>query len=253
MRILQSKRWRTRLIVLAILAGAVPLAYLGVHYSNPGDPFDPTGAEVPDYVEPKPSPFTAEEKQEVRPVLREFIITAVARRDVPRSWEVTGPSLKQGATRNEWRGDIPVVPYPAADRGLGTWSFVRYSYENLVGLEVFLFPQPGSGYRAVTADVELVRGRNGRWLVDYWLPKKFHGPPALSAETRKAEKSAQAKAAAGRRRAAEPVYERPDPSNAWWAVPLGLLSLIIVVPVTIMLVVWYQNRKAEREYLRSAR
>lgn len=253
MQILKSKRWRTRVVVLAILAGIAPLVYLGVHYSTPGDPFDPTGAEVPDYVEPKPSPFTAEERQEVRRVLKEFIITAVARRDVPRSWEVVGPSLRQGTRREQWRGDIPVVPYPAANKGLGTWSFVRYSYEDIVGLEVFLFPQPGSGYRAVTADVEVVRGRNGRWLVDYWLPKRFHGPPALSAkQAREAQKGSQSEAAA-RRRAAEPVYEPREPSNAWWALPLGLLSLIIVVPVTIMLVVWYQNRRAEREYLRSAR
>jgi hypothetical protein len=224
-----------------------------VHYSNPGDPFDPTGAEVPDPVEPKPSPFTAEEKQEVRPVLREFIITAVAQRDVPRAWEVAGPSLKQGITREQWPKENPVVPYPAADKGLGTWSFVRYSYENLVGLEVFLFPQPGSGERAVTVDVEVVKGRDGRWLVDYWLPKRFHGPPALSAKQAKAARRGERAEARSGRRAAEPVYEPRRAGRAWWLLPIGLLSLIVIVPLTVILTVWYQNRKAEREFLRSAR
>ena len=42
---------------------------------------------------------------------------------------------------------MPVVPYPAANRGLGTWSYVEYSYADTVSLEVFLFPKPASGYR----------------------------------------------------------------------------------------------------------
>ena len=154
------------------------------------------------------------------------IRTAVARQHVARSWPLAAPSLKAGVTRKQWnRGDLPVVPYPALDKGLGKWDFVQYSYTDTIGLEVFLFPKPGSGYSALTADVELVKGHNGRWLVDYWMPKKFHGPPAVAA------KAAKPRKAAGKRRhqpnkaraASEPMpaVKTSRPSRAYWAVPLG--------------------------------
>jgi hypothetical protein len=34
-------------------------------------------------------------------------------------------------------------------------------------------------------------------------------------------------------------------------VPLGVLSLLIVIPLSIGTYIWYQNRRAQREYLRS--
>ena len=236
-----------------------PLVYLGVRYSNPGDPGNPTGPEGSFPTEPKAAPFTAAKRRAVRPVLREFIKSAVAREDVSRSWDLAGPSLKEGLTREQWNnGQLPVVPYPAADRGLGEWSLVQYSYTNTVGLEVFLFPKPDSGYSAVTADVELVRTRGGEWKVDYWLPKRFHGPPDLSAAEEK-KAAAEAKRAARAERRERRAIEPPEPfrpeqgrlGGYWWAVPIGLLSLIIGVPLGIALVIWYQNRRAHREYLRS--
>ena len=51
-----------------------------------------------------------------------------------------------------------------------------------------------------------------------------------------------------------PVQFTPPKGRArgiWWAVPLGLLSLIFVLPIAITLFFWNQNRRAERDYLRS--
>ena len=232
-----------------------PFIYLGVHYSNPGNPGSPTAPGGFAYVPPKPAPFTAADRSAVRPVLKEFVKTAVARRDVSRSWDLAAPSLKAGFTRKQWdRGDMPVVPYPAANRGLGTWSFVEYSYKDTVGLEVFLFPQPKSGYSAMTADVELVKAKDGRWQVDYWMPKRFHGPPALAAQkTKKANKGKRAGSKPkGRTRTAAPyVPPQGRAKGLWWAVPIGLLSLIVIVPVLIVFFFWYQDRRARRAYLRS--
>jgi hypothetical protein len=201
----------------------------------------------------------------VRKVLREFVLTAVDRHDVGRSWEISAPSLRQGLTRKQWtNGELPVVPYPAANRGLGRWSYVEYSYMGTVGLEVFLFPKPGSGWSAMTADVELVKGHDGQWRVDYWMPKKFHGPPALSAAA-KAEatkQAAKAQAAAKRSRktarkeAAPPAPAQaetgPKPSNLWWAVPIVLLALIVLAPIGIGVGIWYRNRRAARQWARSS-
>jgi hypothetical protein len=192
-------------------------------------------------------------------VLAQFIRTAVAREDPARSWELAAPSMKEGYSRKDWnRGDLPVVPYPALHRGLGQWDYVEYSYKNSVGLEVFLFPKPGSGYSALTADAELVRSHDGRWLVDYWMPKKFHGPPALAKSGGKAKKIT--KKAAGKRshaskaKAAAPPsasaddYRAPQASRWYWVIPIAILSLIILVPVSFGAVQLRRGRQAKREY-----
>jgi hypothetical protein len=256
MGVLQSPRWRRRLAFLAVPIVLALLVYLGVHLSTPGEPGGATGPEVRGSVQPKSSPFTAAEQRAVRPVLKEFISAAVARQGVARAWDVSGPSLRQGLTRKEWdRGDIPVVPYPAGKKGLGTWSNVQYSYPKTVGLEVVVFPKAGSGVAAMTADVELVKGSDGRWRVDYWLARPFRGPPALTAkEARKAEKEVEKAAAQTRERlrlSERDVDDRPRASKAWWAIPIALLSLIVLVPLTFVLVIWYQNRRAMRAYDRA--
>jgi hypothetical protein len=254
-RILRSYRWRRRLIFTAILAAIAGLIALGVHLSTPGNPGNANGPEVPNYSQPKPARFTPAKQRAVRRVLAEFIRTAVARQHVGRSWSLAAPSLKAGVTREQWnRGDLPVVPYPALDKGLGKWDFVQYSYRDTIGLEVFLFPKPGSGYSALTADVELVKGHNGRWLVDYWMPKKFHGPPAVAAKAAKPRKAAGKRRHATRktRAASEPMpaVQTSRPSRAYWAIPAGILSLIVLVPISLGIGAWYRNRKAERDYAR---
>ena len=250
-----------------MLVVAAPLIYLGVHFSKPGDKGAATGPLVnePGYTQPKRAPFTKAKQREVSKVLREFVLTAVDRQDVGRSWDIAAPSLRAGFPRKRGRrGDLPVVPYPAANRGLGRWSFVQYSYTNTIGLEVFLFPKPGSGWSAMTADIELVKGHDGRWRVDYWMPKRFHGPPSLAkakptAKAKTTAAKAKAKAtshrAAGKRRAAPApaptAVGTPKPSRAWWIVPIALLSLIALAPLAIILNSWYRNRRAERDYLRA--
>ena len=262
MWILRSYRWRRRLLITTlVVATAAPLIYLGVHYSTPGSSGDATGPAVVSesgYAEPKRAPFTPGKQRAVRHVLKDFITTAVAREDARKSWDLVAPSLKEGFTLAQWsRGDMPVVPYPAAHRGLGSWSYVEYSYVNSVGLEVFLFPKEGSGYSALTADVELVKASNGRWLVDYWMPKKFHGPPSVAASAKKKAKTEpKASSTTKTRTTAAPAADDSEPgrqSRIWWMVPIALVSLIALAPVVAILGVWYRNRKAEREYLRSSR
>jgi hypothetical protein len=267
MRILSSPRRRRRLVYpLAFVAVAAPLIYVGVHFSTPGDKGAATGPEVnvPGYSQPKSVPFTKKNRRAVRQVLRDFEATAVVRRNVGLSWNLSAPSLREGVSRREWnKGDLPVVPYPAADKGLGSWSFVQYSYPRTVGLEVFLFPRSGSGFSAMTADVELVKGHDGRWRVDYWMPKGFHGPPSVAASAKakakpKPSKHAAPAKAAGKRTAPAERHAAPAPapaatpkvSRAWWLIPIALLSLIVLAPLGIMLGTWYRNRRAAREYTR---
>jgi hypothetical protein len=253
--ILKSPRWRRRLIKIAVVLAFIPLAYIGVRLSTSGNPENANGPEVPNYVQPKRSPFTADERRAVHPVLAQFIKYAVAREDPAKAWDVSGPDLKQGLTRKQWNtGAIPVVNYPAAHRGLGSWSYVKYSYGNTVGLEVFVFPKPGSGYSAMTADAEVVKDRGGRWLVNYWMPERFHGPPALSAtQLKAAKKTARAfkKKSSSKQKTAAPAtnFNEPRASRIWILLPVGILSLIILAPLTLLLVGWLRNRREARQSL----
>jgi hypothetical protein len=266
MRILKSPRWRRRLRwPLALIVVGVPLVILGIHFSNPGNPGAATGPNinVPGYTQPKNAPYTKARQRQVSRVLRQFILTAVDRQDVGRSWDISAPSLREGFTRKQWtKGNLPVVPYPALDRGLGQ-GYVEYSQTDAVGLEVYLFPKPGSGYSQLTADVELVKGKDGRWLVDYWMPKKFHGPPAVAqtkasrAKARTVAKRAKAtvhKAAGKRRTASAPppaVAGPPKHSRGWWLIPIGLLALFVLAPLGVGVGIWIRNRRAAREYARA--
>jgi hypothetical protein len=258
MSILHSYRWRRRIIFAAIALGvAAPLIWLGVRYSQPGNAFNANGPTVPDYVQPKHAAFTLAKQRQVHQVLKEFISTAVVRHDVSKAWNIAGPTLKEGVTRKEWdRGDLPVVPYPALNKGWGDWSFVQYSYTDSVGLEVYLFPKPHSGWSAMTADVELLKGKNGRWLVDYWMPKRFHGPPATAHATKSKTKALRERhASKAKTKKAAPAEAAaptgPRVRGAWWALPLGLLGLAVLLPLTIGGFVWYRNRKAERDHFRA--
>ena len=183
---LASPRRRRRLAFAAIaLAVAAPLAFLGVHFSSSGSPGNAIGPYVDDadafYNQPKHVPFTPGERQAVRRMLVRFISTAVARRHVVESWELAGPGLRTGLTRKKWAtGAIPVQPYPVARHGQGAWSAVQYSYRNKVGLEVLLFPRPGSGYSVATVSADVVRGPDGHWRINNWMLTKFHGPGATA-------------------------------------------------------------------------
>lgn len=270
MGLLASPRRRRRLLRLGIVVGiAAPLIFLGVHFSQPGNPENATGPNinVPGYSQPKNAPFTAQRRREIAPVLRQFILTAVDRQDVGRSWDISAPSLREGFTRRQWSsGDLPVVPYPAQDRGLGQ-GYVEYSYTDAVGMEVYLFPKPGSGYSQLTADVELVKGKDGKWLVDYWMPKKFHGPPALSASAKAKRKAqaakaqvaakrsrkatrqkAKAKAAAAPRPQSDATFNQSRQSNLWWLVPIGVIASFLLIPLGLAGRGWYRNRREARRY-----
>jgi hypothetical protein len=108
----------------------------------------------------------------------------------------------------------------------------------------------------MTADAEVVKDNDGRWRVNYWMPERFHGPPALSAAqlkaARKKARSYKRKSRSATKTAApKPVATQPPRTRGvWWLVPIGLLSLIILAPLAMLFVGWFRNRRAAREAFR---
>ena len=175
--LLASSRFRRRSGWLAVcLAVAGVVAFLGIRFSNTGDPVRQRfAAEKPQLVarSPKPEAFTASEEKQVRAVAVRFIETAVYRRHVGDSFAITTSELHQGLSRSAWAsGSIPVVPFPPQAVETIRWR-LDYSWANEVGLKVAFYPKPASGVDRQVFDIALQNhgtATSPRWLVSYWAP-----------------------------------------------------------------------------------
>jgi hypothetical protein len=102
-----------------------------------------------------------------------FIQTAVARKHLAESWQLTAPQLRQDFTLRRWEsGNIPVVPYPA-DLSHPAPVKIEYSYKDQVLLLILLEPKPGVVMKPQLFHLGLHAfgtGKNRHWLVDYWAP-----------------------------------------------------------------------------------
>jgi hypothetical protein len=249
-KLLASYRWRRRLawltglvLVVAAVVGAIVL------WPNtaPNEPRGPSN--VPAYVEkePKAVRLKASDKKDALKVVTRFIYTAVARKNIDRSWELAAPELRQGFTRKQWdSGNMPVVPFPAQS---ARWR-LEYSDDRGVGFSIALFPTPGSQQRAQVFLVglhTLGAGKRRHWVVDNWQAAPSQGLQSVS----------------GGGGGVGSVLEQTSPgvnrlgrgqrteSAAWLLLPLGLLSLVIFIPLGVLSVNWYRGHRAERALLRS--
>jgi hypothetical protein len=184
-RLLRSPRRRRRLAWIgSVLVITGTLAFLGVQFANTGhdytSPFLPGPVDRPPAA-PKPDPFTAVERREVRAVAVQFISTAVYRKNVDASWAISGPALRQGFTRAAWaKGSIPIVPYPEKAIREVRWR-LNYSFESRVGLKVAFYPKPGAGIARQVFDIEVSNvgsATKHHWIVSDWTPS---GGPQIAA------------------------------------------------------------------------
>src|SRR5690349_2177963 len=125
---LQSPRFQRRLfaVALIVLAAGV-IAFVSVKVGNRGDakPVDRS---------PNAPKSTKLNPQATR-VAQEFILTAVARKNLRRAYDLAGPHIKQGQTLKEWMtGNIAVIPYPVAQLDIAPMK-VDYSYPTEAAIE----------------------------------------------------------------------------------------------------------------------
>lgn len=105
---------------------------------------------------------------------RQFLETAVLRRNLNWAYDHVHPYIKGLMTRAQWdRGNIPVIPYPAEN--IETAQFLTiYSYQTEVLFDVDLVARPGTHVRPhldFYMGLRRAGGKaNGRWLVSYWEP-----------------------------------------------------------------------------------
>ena len=154
---------------LVLVAGIV--AFLVVFLGNTAEPVDSkvTDRETGAAVVPTKTPSVAIDP-EVREVAGEFILTAVARKNLARSYEITHPDLRQGLSLKEWEtGNIPVQFYPADAIDKANFK-IDESHQADAVLQVALIPKAGETIKPQIFFIGLKKV-GGDWLVDYWAPR----------------------------------------------------------------------------------
>jgi hypothetical protein len=161
-----------------------------------------------------------------------FVRTAVVRRHLARSYDLAAPELKEGMTRDEWRkGDIPVVPFPAAR----IVNFrLAWTERNDIGLDLVLMPRPHTGMRVKTFLIEMKRygsGSHGRWLVADWQPRGLSQTtlnPGLFAKS------------------------APSPTTSlsarWLLLPLAVFGFFLLLLAALGVRGWCRGVQAMRDY-----
>jgi hypothetical protein len=110
---------------------------------------------------------------EVRQAIRTFIVTAVARRNLDRSWAVIAPSMKKGYTFTQWKNAkaLPIVPFPVDDIDRANY-YLDYASTQEILVEVGLSAKPKLKIRPTTFQIALNPvGPQKEWLVSYWMPR----------------------------------------------------------------------------------
>jgi hypothetical protein len=134
-----------------------------------------TGNAFPDKYTNQPAQLNhPEKKAPVQPqqiaLIRRFIQTAVARKDLASAYYLVNRDLRGDLTQKQWeKGDIPVLYYHA-DNAKTVALSVDYSYQTTALFEANLHAVPGTEDRPSLLFYIGVKKQAGKWLVDYFEP-----------------------------------------------------------------------------------
>ena len=224
---------------MLVLAGAVTL---GVVFRNTAQPEESTMRNEPlqVYKEPIPVRLSKTDRALALNTALKFVNTAVARRHVEDSYALAAPVLREGLTRSQWaRGEIPVIPYPAAQARVR----VDYSFRNEVGLSMLLVPPSTSKLNPMTFNMDMTARGTGpqrRWLVSAWTPKGVQSAPTGDGG---------GGVIGGTNLAPVNPEGLDSPLGAGWIIaPIALLGAVLLVPIGVGIRSWRENRRAVRDY-----
>ncbi len=189
------------------------------------------------YVAPKKTKLTKAERKEIVSIAQLFVEAAVGRDHPERAFDIVGPYIRGGLSREDWKtGNIPVVPFPV---DAARWS-IEYSNDESVGLRVMLLAERGSGrfrggVRPASRRGER-RASERRWRIDGWTPRGGGSTSSASGS----DSPADAFAAAGFERASTRI-------STWWLLaPFALLAGGLVIPLVLWGREWRTTRRVRR-------
>jgi len=139
-----------------------------------------TSNAFPDTISSQPAKLAQPEKtvpvtKEQVTLMRTFIKTAVARRQLGYAYSLVDTDLKGTMTLKQWEtGNIPVIQYEAEN--VNTAEFIPiYHYQAQALFNVDLIPV---GHTQARPELLFFIGmkraggsKTGKWLIDYWQPR----------------------------------------------------------------------------------
>ena len=238
-----SPRTRRRLLWLGAVAavgGVVGLVFALLPESKGGFNTPRSKGKVQVVRQERQVPLTARTRKEINALLDRFVPAAVERRDPEAAYDLVTPTLKAVAPRRLWKtGEIPVSPFDTRGTEFHGWTVVT-SYRNALTIDLTLPPRnPKDGPAAFTVDLKRI---DGRWRVDEFYRRTGYAPAPSAAP-----KPKPATTAVGQRKT---TASKGRIGAIWLLVPLGLLSLIVIVPAFLFLRGWLEDKRVKRRYRR---
>jgi len=246
-RILASYRWRRRLMWLTITAGVVGGALaVGFIWPNtaPHDQAEATGGAAKVEATPKAVRLKLHDRAAALGVVTQFVDSAVARHNVDRAWWLVTPEMRAGYTRKQWDTQpLPdIAPFPVAQ---ARWK-LQFSDSKGVGFTVALFPPKSTHQQPIVFMVGLHQVgavKHRRWLVDNWQPAPINASSVGGGGGVTGEFAPNLSASSS----PTPMAKAKE-SPIWLLLPVGLLSLILVIPISIAGLNWHRDRRARAAF-----
>ena len=193
--------------------------------------------------EDTPIPLSAATKRATLETAAKFVQTAVRRERLGESYDLVAPTLRAGISRKEWlTGNIPVQYYPVDE---ARYQF-DYSYPNLVGWQIAVWPRRGHKLRPMVFLLDLVphgSGKTRRWLVSSWTPAGVDESAPSRADSGSSLNVAS--------RAASGAESRID--ARWVFAPLAMFAAVALALVGFAIRSRVRSARAERAYSSSSR
>jgi hypothetical protein len=225
-------------VTAGVVGGALAIGFIWPNTAPPENT-KPTGGPVKIAAPPKKVPLKVRERAAALAVASRFIDTAVARKNVDRAWGLVTPTLRAGYTRKQWdTANLPgIPPFPVAE---ARWR-LQFSDEKGIGFTMALFPTKASHQQAQVFMIGLHKvgaGKHRHWLVDNWQAAPTTASQLVSGggSTGGVLDQVSPQVSATSAKAKE--------SPIWLLIPVGLLSLALLIPVGIAGTNWYRDRRA---------
>jgi hypothetical protein len=226
-------------VTAGVVGGALAIGFIWPNTAPPENT-KPTGGPVKIAAPPKKVPLKVRERAAALAVASRFIDTAVARKNVDRAWGLVTPTLRAGYTRKQWdTANLPgIPPFPVAE---ARWR-LQFSDQKGIGFTMALFPTKASHQQAQVFMIGLHKvgaGKHRHWLVDNW-----QAAPTTASQVM----SGGAGSAGGVLDQVTPrvtaTSAKAKESPIWLLIPVGLLSLVLLIPAGIAGTNWYRDRRA---------
>lgn len=167
-----------------------------------------------------------------------FVPVALARHDPGSVRPLVTPNLWRQATPAEWRsGTIPVPPYDPAGKTFHGWRTI-YAFPRDVSVELTL--EPKRPRDPVGSFVVGLKKPASHWLVDSIYLEGTHGGESTAAPTKTTGAATTAERVIG--------GSRGRLGAVWILVPIGLLSLIVIVPAFVFTRQSWNDRRVKRRH-----